>query len=341
MSGPGKLATLAALAVVLGLPARARADDRPPERTVAMMSAQVGGDADPALRGQVQEAVRRGLDAAGYDLVDRDQLRDALADAPDLIDCSSSTCLSQISDKAGANRFLRAMVEASGAAYTVELELLDLEGDSLRRLEESCAVCTIVELSELVTKVAEALMTTKAVKPVPVVIVTQPEGARLQVDGRAIGQAPYTGDLAPGEHRVTAHLAGHGEVDRTIEVKAVGKEQRFEIILAPIAGDDRQAPSRPYKLLKFATAGTGVAALATGAVLVWIDGDGTCGSSDTECERRYDTLTGGLASIGLGLVLAGGSAWMFVRDADDARRAAAASIVPLHGGAYASFRLRF
>ena len=40
-------------------------------------------------------------------------------------------------------------------------------------------------------------------------IVTKPVGARLTVDGKQVGAAPWSGRLAPGTHHVEARLAGH------------------------------------------------------------------------------------------------------------------------------------
>lgn len=347
MIGPHTLPAAAVALVLLALPAGARAEgDRAPERTVAMMSAQIGGDADPALRMQLQEAVRRGLDAAGYTLIDRDQLRKRLPGEEALIDCTSKTCLAQISDAVGASRFLRAKIEASGASYSVELELLDLEGESVRRLEESCAVCTILELTELIGKVTESLMTTREEKPVPVVIVSQPEGAQLQLGGRVLGPAPFTGELPPGQHRVTAHLPGHGEVNKDIDVKSGSDQQRFEIILVPT--ETPTAPEaddpRPFKLWKYVAAGTGAAVFVTGVYVLSLHHDGTCDATGVECEERYNTLLGGLGTVAAGLAIGGASGWMFMRDARDARAAETrptATIAPTRGGAYATVRLRF
>jgi hypothetical protein len=337
-----ELAILGSIALSLAVPRAAAADEpsRPADQTVAMLSAQIGGDADPELRLQLQEAVRRGLTAAGYSLVDHDTLRRALRDS-ELIDCTSKTCLSQISEQLNARHFLRAKVEASGAAYSLTLELLDLEGAVVRTLDESCAVCTITELIELIGTTAEEVMTTRETRPVPVLVISQPEGAELTVGDRSVGRAPWSGELPPGEHEVAAHLAGHSEAVKTIEVTTSHETQRFEIILAPVKGPvDEPKPTRPFRTWKWVAAGAGGAALVTGVVLIAIDGSGTCDTGGAECPEEYQSMGAGIASVSVGVAAGAASVWMFLRDRDDAERARAA-VVPTRGGAMATVGWRF
>ncbi len=334
--------TLALALAMLALSAPAHADDKlPPDHTVAIISAQISGDADPELRGQLQESVRKGLTMVGYALVDNDTLRKALRGS-ELIDCTSTTCLQQISDKVGAKQFMKARVEASGAAYTVVLELLDIEGTTVRSLDQSCAVCTINELNDMVAKVAREIITQPEVTPAPVMVLSRPQGAELQIDDKPAGPAPYRGKLAPGKHRVVAQLAGHAEVDRMVEVKEGTELQKFEIILTPLHHDEPKplGPTRPYRVWKWVAGGGAVAALATGVVLISMDGNGTCSGANQECQNRYNTLAGGLVSAGVGIAAAAASTWMFLRDRKD-ERAVTAAVAPTRGGAFATVRLRF
>ncbi len=337
------LRTIALAVAVLVLPATAHADDkRPPDHTVAIISAEISGDADPELRGQLQESVRKGLTSAGYSLVNNDTLRKVLRGS-ELIDCTSTTCLHQISDKVGAKHFMKARVEASGAAYTVVLELLDIEGTTVRSLDQSCAVCTINELNGMVAKVAESIITQPEVTPAPVMVLSRPQGAELQIDDKPAGPSPYRGELAPGKHRVVAQLAGHAEVNRTVDVKEGTALQRFEIILTPLHPERHhgpEGPPRPFRLWKWVAGGGAVAALATGIVLISIDGNGTCSTPNQECMDRYNTMGGGLLTVGVGVAAAAASTWMFLRDRKD-ERAANVAIAPTRGGAFATVRLRF
>jgi hypothetical protein len=316
-------------------------DPTPPDRTVAVVSARVGGDADVELRSQVVDASRRGFAKVGFGTVTYEALRASL-DGSALLDCTSRTCLEQISDEVGARHFLRLLVESSGAAYSVKLELLDLEGQVVHKLDDSCAVCTITDLNEMVERLAADLITTRDETPLPILLVTQPAGAELMIDGKSVGAAPYSGMISPGPHSITAHLAGHEESEKTIEISRSDVVQRFEIILVPATNGAKPGTDqpRPYKTWKWVTAGGAGAALVTGIYLLAIDGNVTCSSTTDECPERLNTLAGGLTTTLAGVGLGAASAWMFLRDRKDAARTRAA-ILPTRGGAFATITFGF
>lgn len=329
------------LAVLATRPTAARAEEpQRPDRTIAVVSARIGGDADVELRSQVVEAARRGFAKAGYNVVGYEELRASLQGSA-LLDCTSRTCLEQVSEEVGADHFLRLVVESSGAAYSVQLELLDLGGEVVHKLEDSCAVCTITELNEMVTEVASDLITTRDETPLPVLIVTRPAGAELTIDGKSVGAAPYSGMVPPGTHTIGAHQAGHEEAEKTIEVTRSDTVQRFEIILVPVGRSSPGADQpRPYKSWKWVAGGGAVVTLLTGFYLIGLDEDGTCSDPAAECPRRYATMAGGLSTTLAGVGLGAASAWMFMRDKKDARRARAA-LVPTRGGAFAAITFGF
>ncbi len=318
-----------------------------PARTIAVLSIEISGDAAPELRAQVQESLRLGLEAAGFALVPRERVAAALTALPELADCTSATCLQQLGDEVGASQFVRAQVTAAGAAYTIRLELLspEIEGQVARRIEDSCPVCTIVELGDHLRDSAGKLIAAPT-QPVSVVIVTRPQGAALSIDDHDVGPGPFKGELPPGPHRVTALLPGHLEADQTITVSvSTSGAARFEIILSPAAVvEAAPAPKPRYRVWKWVAAGGAAAALVTGIAMIAVDGDGSCSTSGTECEERYATLAPGVVSLLVGVGLGGASGWMFVSD----RRAPAppeqkprAALTPLPGGALAGITLSF
>lgn len=334
-----------ALIFTIGLIAGVARADEPaadPERTVALVGIEITGDAAP-LRSQMQQSVRRGLESRGFQALDFEQVMHAIVDSPELIGCVSTTCLERIGKKVDAKRFLRMHVDGSGAAYTVVLELLSagVEGGVERRLERACTVCTIAELSEVVTDAAAELVAPTTVDKVPVTIVTRPEGALVSLDGREPVTAPLTTELEPGPHTIRATLRGHASAEQTLEIGGDSQEtQRFEIVLTSLVRDDRAA--RPYKRLKWVTAGGAGAALLTGIILISIDGGGTCDleALQTECPREYDTMTGGLLTVVAGIGLGGVSGWMFWKDAQHPGGSGAA-LTPTGDGATITYTLRW
>ncbi len=287
---------------------------------VALLQLRISGDAPAELRAQFEQSISRGLARAGAQAVPIEQVRATLA-GTELLDCTSSACLEEMALRLRAARFVRAGLEASGAAYWVDLELIDAGGGDGRKLAESCAVCTLTEVNALVERLAHDLVTGKDDAPVEVQIVSRPEGAALTIDGRPTGPAPFTGRLAPGPHVVAALLTGHREAEKIITVRA-GESQRFEIILE-VPRDDTPPPSprRPFRTWKWVAAGGAGVALVGGAYLIAIDGNQTCTlvPPQQECPERLNTFAGGMLSIGVGVAAGAASAWMFSRDRRDRR----------------------
>jgi len=338
---------LALVAAISSGEARAQEPEAEPAKgTIALLSLQMKGDAAPELRSLLQGSIRSGFEAAGIRLISREEVVATLADEPDLLDCVSTTCLQRIAEKTGAEQFLRASVEATGAAYAIQLDLLspEEEGHVERSLEDSCQVCTITELNELLAKTATQLVTARQL-PVPVMIATRPQGADLRVDDQPVGSAPYQGKLDPGEHRITALFPGHIEAQQTISVRGAGEAQRFEVILTKEPEPIPLVRARPLRTWKWVASGGAAASLVAVILLIAIDGNQTCSGSDAECPKRYDTLAAGVAGVGLGIGLGGVGGWMFFRDRKDARAVAtpsrAAAVTPVRGGAMGRLSFSF
>jgi hypothetical protein len=340
---------LALVAAVAGS-AQGKPERRPPPPDpavrVALVQLRLSGDAPAELRPQLEQSISRGLAGVQLVAVPTAEVRAALEGTP-LLDCTSVTCLQEMAEKLAAARFLRATLETSGENYGVELELMDSAGGSARR-SGRCDVCTLVELNELVEKLAGELITAPDAPPIEVLIVSRPEHAILEIDGKPVGAAPFTGKLAPGAHTVRALLTGHREAERTIEVRPGESQQRFEIILEQPVDKPPPPQERPFRTWKWVAAGGAGVALLGGIVLIAMDGKQTCDKQpgQLECPERLNTLPGGLATVGVGVAAGAASAWMFLRDGRD-REAAATSRGPqprisfTQGGAIAAVRWRF
>ncbi|MBN2494945.1 MAG: PEGA domain-containing protein [Deltaproteobacteria bacterium] len=74
------------------------------------------------------------------------------------------------------------------------------------------AGCTAAELLPAVRTVAEALCaelpSASRARATSLTVQSDPDGARVIVDGQQVGRAPLTLPLSPGRHRVQASLAG-------------------------------------------------------------------------------------------------------------------------------------
>src|SRR5690606_25615840 len=140
---------------------------------VALVALEITGDGAPELRPQLAESIAAGLARARVDTVELATVQEALAPAPELLGCFSSTCLERIGDRVGADGFVRGRVRADGADYKVELELYD-RAKLVHRLELACSVCTIGELNQLALELSVRLVAEASDAPVQVVIRTEP-----------------------------------------------------------------------------------------------------------------------------------------------------------------------
>jgi hypothetical protein len=227
---------------------------------------------------------------------------------------------------------------SSGAAYQFELELLsaDVSGGVMNRVDRNCAVCTIAEANDAMSKAAEALPEI-APTTVKVDIKSDPPGAAITIDGKAAGAAPLEAELAPGEHKVRAMMDGYSpsETDVVVAPQPDNAAQEVKLLLVAVkhAPPPVAAHHEKYGVWKWVAASGGVALLTLGIVLVAIDGDGTGCAPGRPCKELYDTALGGVLAIGGGLVAGGASGWMFVQDRRERAHHREVGVVPARGGA--------
>ena len=350
------LAWLASTACAL-LAAPARADGPPGSNAapaVAIIGIDIAGDHPPDLMKQIDAALVRALSEVGFQGVSHDSAQAALRGEPGLADCASPDCLPRLPELLGTNQFLRLRVEASSAIYEFELLLLVAEGEGgsiKERRTDTCPVCTSEEFIDRVADNVRALM--QPYQPVPVTLDSRPPGARLIVDGRELGSAPFSGVLAPGQHQVRAVLAGHLDAEQVIEV-AAGKTdapQRFDIGLTagPSGGGGGGSALGTWK---WPTAIAAAGAVAAGGY--WLSIDGECSTEPAtpggQCSRQYGTQLQGIVAIGAGAALGVAAGLMFWSDSgsepgpraeSDGGSAFAPDIVPTRGGAMGTLRFRF
>jgi hypothetical protein len=303
---------LAAALLLVAVPAAAR-----PAR-VAVLDVAIEGDAEPELRTQLAKSVEGGLAGAGYDVVAYGEVAARLRGTPALVGCTSTACLGRIGALVGAKRFVRARVEAAGAAYTVVLELLgaDVAGGVVQRLERSCPVCTLREVAAVTGYAVGELVGARPAPPraVKVTIDSQPPGASVSCDGNLLGVAPVDVEVEPGTHVYRATLPGHRPEERA----AIAAEAPVHLVLqlepevVPVAPEP--AEGSRFGAWKWAAAGGAVAALAGGIVLVALDGRGTECDPGATCRSLYSTQGAGIGLLAVGAALGAGAAWMFVTD---------------------------
>lgn len=329
---------LHALAIAVALvPVRSAADDSSP---IGVLAVEIAGDAAPELRPRVADSIARGLAETGRDVVELNAVMSELAEAPELMGCTSTACLERIAERVGASEFVRARLRADGANYTLVLERFAAEGDKARvhELKADCTVCTKTELFAWVRATSAELLVPERTGSAAIVIETEPPGATVEIGGRAIGTGPTEAKLPLGEHEITARLEGYDTATRTIRVEegAPGPhEVGLVLVPRPQSLDNRPAFGR----WKWVAAGGAAASLATSAVLLALDGNPTCEPEppQTQCPRERDGMTPGLVGLGLGVALGGVSGWMFYQDSSGRE----ATITAGPGAAGGAIRITF
>lgn len=271
--------------------------------SIAVLRVDMAGDAPPELREQLSRSLERGLALAGFDVVGRRHVEGRLGGKPELVGCYTTTCLERIAPLVGAKRFVRARVEAEGAAYTIELELLSssVDGGVVHRVEVECGVCTIAEANELMSKAAAQL-----VEPPSRGSETSPEPPSPESPSSATPAAP-----SPAPPPV------------------------------PPSPSSAPPPTRPYRIWKWVAAGGAATLLVSGATLVVIDGECTQEPiPPRSCPELWDTLSWGVTATAAGVILGGLSTVMFLQD-HQAAQTPHTALVPLRGGVAFSVALTF
>jgi PEGA domain len=330
------LALLSLLGAIAWAPAATAGEAAAPPDTYALIAIDIAGDAAPELKNAIAQSVVRGLAQAGSGHVGFDVVEQALRAKPELVGCTTTTCLARLGAVVGADRFLTAHVETAGAAYKIELTALTADGP-VARAQGACEVCTLEELSELITKKTAELVSARPSQPVAVTLATSPGGGHVAVSRpgaqgalRPVGKSPASVSLPPGTYLVEVRLAGYSVLRKSITVSDSGEPQSFDLTLSQQA---EHHGHRPFRMWKWVTGGVAVAALVAGAIELGYDGNGTCGTPP--CPKVYDTTAAGIGFLAVGVVAGGAGGWMFWRDHKDAHHVRGALALTPHGASAA------
>ncbi len=296
--------TSKAIGLVAGLATvttEAPGTDAPPSARVLVAPLVVAGDASGSTRERIEPRVRAGLQRSRVGL-----LPDEAAGC-DVLDCFIDRARER-----GATHLVRAEIRVDDKIYDVRITAHDVRsGDERIEVHETCEVCGLAEVAELVDRQAAALgdrLVAWAPTPGVLAIRSDPAGASIALDGEPAGRSPLRLELEPGPHRVHASLPGHTSAERRVVARA-GVHETWSVTLKPLprAADDRRAPMRHAG---WALLGIGTAAIVPGVVFLALDGRGyrsRCGTADRDaegdCRFRWNTTVHGAALTAGGVAL--------------------------------------
>ncbi|MGC4092804.1 MAG: PEGA domain-containing protein [Polyangiaceae bacterium] len=292
--------------------------------------AALGADASP--RARAAACYRRGVEAyrlARYkDAIDAFLEADALAPSAAL-SFDAALAYERLLDSAGALRFYRDYLRRAP------------QGDKAAQAEQR-----VRELSSQLSARGVQQLT----------VLSEPAGATLSVDGRALGVTPWTGELSPGPHRIALSLKRHQEATRDIELP---KGNAIDVTVQLAA---EPAPQPPQRFVAAptpeprATHGLGawpwVALGASGAALGAAAGfelsrraaesDAREQVTQTGYSERFDAMQSRqstarvLAAVGGGLLLTSGV--LFLVDSRKSRESTSAAVAFAPGQGFVTLR---
>jgi tetratricopeptide (TPR) repeat protein len=177
---------------------------------------------------------------------------------------------------------------------------------------------------EIEGRIAQAERALSARGVQQVTILSTPDGATVTLDGDRVGVTPWSGELAPGTHRVALELRGYSDVTSSFDLPADhALDVPFEMkagegaVAAPSAKvAERVAPAASrISPLTWATLGAGALGLTTALVFAVSQDsalddarDGTQVAGKQQYDRAGSYQNMALVSVGAGaaLVAAGG-----------------------------------
>jgi hypothetical protein len=169
-------ARLAIFALALSLGGAARA-----ERVAALAPTVT----QATLREGLRASLAGGVAAAGHDAIAADEIDRALAQRPALAACVTDVCLAQIAQLLSARAIVHGTVEVIGSSnYSFRVELYDArEARVSGRIDDTCAICTVREANEALSRAAASLGRRLVAATAIVTPVTAAEPVRIRSTG--------------------------------------------------------------------------------------------------------------------------------------------------------------
>jgi hypothetical protein len=172
-----------------------------------------------------------------------------------------------------------------------------------------CTICTPREAGQRVATKAIELLDGQPGEPAPgrLEVTSNPAGATVEIDGKAVGQTPMRVEVAAGSHRIVLRKQGHVTQERQSEL-ADGGEDLVRVELPR----DRSREQRTMRIAGWSLIGVGVAGVVTGIALLATDENPVKNNCDGvhvdrfgNCEFRWNTKGAGIGLLVPGILAAG------------------------------------
>jgi hypothetical protein len=174
-----------------------------------------GSGLAPAELEDLASLLRARLAECGYQVVPPQQIRERLRQeqAETFKSCYDENCQIELGRELAAQAVVSSQVMRLGERCQLTAMLYDLQKAATGKAGVAEAPCGAADLLKAVREVAktlcEALPAASRSQATSLTVQTEPDGAKVIVDGQVVGLAPLTLPVTPGRHEVRASLAKH------------------------------------------------------------------------------------------------------------------------------------
>lgn len=275
----------------------------------------VHGDDEPQANVErFEAAIVSGLSRSDVSIVDANTV--IASNPPD--PCTDSACVRHLAAAVSATHVLSLNLEVHERDYAIEMTLYDRQGNDVVRSRQSCDICGVEEVAQLLEDQAAAVRDKVFTleRPGKLLVASEPRGAEVLIDGQVVGTTPLEVELAPGSHELTLRKSGFTDRTRVFET-VEGVEDHFAFELPPQA---RRAPQRALTGGGWAAVAVGGSLTVAGATLIGLNHQPVqhrCTGADVDdtglCRWRYDSLPYGIPMVAVGAAsVAAGAALLIV-----------------------------
>jgi hypothetical protein len=250
--------------------AEAQSDGPAGKQRVAVVKLAFEGGVPEAARELFAQRLVEGLTAARFEVLTGALVRERLAAVGLGADsCSGGSCTGKAAQALGVAFLVFASVIEHDKTYDITLELVNgRSGVTIGTNRERCEICGVEEASEKVGLAASALrarLEALANTPARFIIRSRPSGARLTLDGQALGRTPVDRELGAGVHKLELAADGYDGLERTVTaVNGVDETLDLDLVVVPT--------KFPLRAMGWLAVAVGVAALAGSVWAESIDG---------------------------------------------------------------------
>ena len=213
-----------------------------------------------------------------------------------------------------------------GETFQFSGELLDVDvGVVSVRATQRCGDCNLRRGMQMLGEMVQEMLRQAATRPRGTIkLTTEPPGARVEIDGRDLGETPYLRDAFVGPHDVLVTKEGFAAHRMTATVE---DGQTVELT-APLLPEKPQASRRlpGIRIAKWVLLGVGTVAVVGGITLLGLTGSQNCtGTAPNQvCGSVFDGRPAGIPLVSVGALSLDTSAFLFIYDWKQSSAAAAA-----------------